>query len=359
MPEGIGLSITPTAPADPTASPEHAEVASRTDTGGRTQVRVSVSPTPSVDPADPKPEKAEGAADDKPAAEPTPTARPSWLPEKFATPQALKDATVELAKKQGAPGYVIRGIELSESGQEVSDAYKEFERKIDPNAGKPAEPKAEEPKPEEKPAEEKPAPEVPAASKSAEDKAYEVETLGPYVAGMLDMVGVRAVDIQKEFQENGEKLTEVTYAKFEKAGVSRTFLNAYISGAVGTRDAMAASAIADVKATVGGEVAFGKLAVWAQANLSKEQHEIYSSMTNSGSVVAAKEAVKMLKKWHDDSAGEPPVVVVKPTTGAVVVENKGYESKEEMMKDMNDPRYLQGDKAFHKLVEQKLLHTNL
>ena len=125
-----GLQVVPPETVDP-SKPADADVQIVTDASGRPQVRLQATPAENVDPAAPKPE-------DKKADEPKPTDRPSWLPEKFATPDAMKAATLELAKAQGAPSYVLRGLEASESGQEVSDAYKEFEKKIDPNAGKPA-----------------------------------------------------------------------------------------------------------------------------------------------------------------------------------------------------------------------------
>lgn len=356
MPEGIGLTVSPVAGTDSATPSEHANVVSRVDTGGRTQVRVQVTPAPSVDPADPKPEvKPQAKVEDKPAAETTPTSRPQWLPEKFATPDALKTATIELAKKQGAPGYVIRGLEASESGQEVSDAYKAFEKQIDPNAGKPADPKAED-KPKDEPAVEVPAPTV---TKTDADKKYEVETFGTYVAGMLDTVGIRAVDLGEEFSKNGNKLTEATYEKFAKAGVTRQFMDSYIAGMVGNATTLAEKSVVEIKQSVGGEAEFGKLAVWASGNLSKEQHEIYSTMTNSGSVVSAKEAVRMLKGWYDDANGKAPAKVVTAATTPPKAESLGYGSREEMMKDMGDVRYKAGDKAFHRQVEEKLKHTNL
>jgi len=352
-----GIDVAPAATTDPSAPAENASVVTRMDSGGKPQVRVTVSPSPSVDPADPKPAEApkpEAKVEDKPAAEAAPVTRPSWLPEKFATPMDLKKATIELAQKQGAPGYVIRGLEASESGQEVSDAYKAFEKQIDPNAGKPAEPKQEE-----KPAEEQPpAAEVPAPTvqKTEEDKAYERETYGTYVAGMLDTVGVRAVDLGEEFAKNGNKLTEATYEKFAKAGVARPFMDAYIAGMVGNATVMAEKSIAEVKASVGGDAEFGKLAVWGSANMTKDQHELYTTMTNSGSVIAAKEAVKMLKGWYDAANGTPPKLV-KATTTEKPAENLGYASRQEMIADMNNPRYKANDRAFHKMVEEKLKHT--
>jgi len=359
-----GLSISPAATTDPAKPAENASVVTRVDTGGRTQVRVSVNPEALADPADPKPEakkpEVPAPAADKPAVEQPAKeqpSRPTWLPEKFATPDALKDATIELAKKQGAPGYVIRGLEASESGQEVSDAYKGFEKQIDPNAGKPAE------KVEEKPvvkAEEKPPadPAVPVVKTDA-DKAYERENFGEYVATMLDNVGVRAVDLGNEFEANGRKLTPETYAKFAKAGVTKTFLDSYIAGSLGNAQSLAENHVKEVKTEVfGGEEGFNTAAVWAQANMTKDQAEIYNSMTHSGSLVAAKEAARMLKGWHEKATGTAPKVHIVPNV-PTTVEKKGYESNEQMMADMSDPRYKAGDRAFHRMVDEKLKHTDL
>lgn len=345
------LAITPTPTTDPSKPIENATVYHRTDTGGRAQVRVVVTPSDAGDPADPKPDAAPAPAPDaKPADEPKPDAgtRPAWLPEKFATPQALKDAAVALAKKQGAPGYVIRGLEASESGQEVADAYKDFEKKIDPNAGKPKEEPKVEDKPKEEPKVEEPAPYV----KPAEVRQFEVETYGTYVADMLDKVGVSAEAIGEEFTANQNTLTPATYEKFAKAGVAKPFLDAYISGMVGNANVLAEQGIAEVKASVGGPEEFGKLAIWGAANMTQEQHEMYTTMVNSRSVVTAKEAVKMLKGWYTEANGTPPVLVA--DTKPAATSGDGYASNEEMMADMKDPRYKAGDPAFHKKVEDKI-----
>jgi hypothetical protein len=330
-------------------------------------VRVTVNPETALDPSDPKPIVEPAKADDgakvvaKPADAPIPTKRPSWLPAKFADADAMKVATIELATKQGAPGYVIRGLEASESGQEVSDAYKGFEKQIDPNAGKPAE-KVEDKPPvvEDKPKVKLPV-DTPAAPvvKTDADKAYERENFGEYVATMLDNVGVRAVDLGDEFEANGRKLTPETYAKFAKAGVTKTFLDSYIAGSLGNAQSLAENHVKEVKTEVfGGEEGFNTVAVWAQANMTKDQAEIYNSMTHSGSLVAAKEAARMLKGWHEKATGTAPKVHIVPNV-PTTVEKKGYESNEQMMADMSDPRYKMGDKAFHRMVDEKLKHTKL
>jgi hypothetical protein len=358
-----GLAISPAPTTDPAKPIENASVQTRVDTGGRTQVRVTVNPETALDPSDPvkpeapKPDAAPVKSEEKPADAPKPTERPSWLPAKFADADAMKAATIALATKQGAPGYVIKGLEASESGAEVAAAYADFEKKIDPNAGKPVEKDA--PKVEDKPKEETPVEPAAPVVKTEADKAYERENFGEYVATMLDTVGVRAVDLGAEFEANGRKLTPETYAKFEKAGVTKTFLNSYIAGMVGNANELAEAHVKEVKTEVfGGEDGFNTVAVWAQANMTKEQAEIYNTMTHSGSLVAAKEAARMLKGWHEKAVGTPPKVRVVPDV-PTVPENRGYESREQMMADMSDPRYKMGDKAFHRLVDEKLKHTKL
>lgn len=352
-----GLAITPTSAPDPTKPAENASVQVTPSTSGRPLVRVTIPSSPSVDPADPKPPvKDEPKVEDKPADAPKSTERPSWLPEKFATPDALKTATIELAKKQGAPAYVIRGIELSESGQEVSDAYKSFEKQIDPNAGKPkdeskTEDKKDEPKVEEKKDDQ---PYV----KDEATKAHERETYGTYVADMLDKVGVSAEMIGQEFAANDSKLTDATYEKFAKAGVARPFLDAYIAGMVGNARSLAEAHVKEVKSEVfGGEEGFSTVAVWAAANMTKDQHEIYSTLTNSGSLASAKEAARMLKGWYDKANGQPPKARVVPDAPSAP-EKKGYASKEEMMAVVRSERYKANDKQVHKEHEEKLRYTN-
>jgi len=361
----ISLAIGPGTTSDPTKPVENAVATTRVDNAGKHTVRVQVSPPAPSDPSDPKPAveapKPDDAAtkvEDKPAVEQP--VRPSWLPEKFATPNALKEATIELAKKQGAPGYVIRGLEASESGQEVSDAYKAFEKQIDPNAGKPqekAEDRPAEDKKEEKPADDKTKEPAAPVAKSEEVKAYERATYGDYVAGMLDAVGATGEQIGQEFLQNQGKLSDEIYAKFEKAGVAKPFLDAYLKGMTGNANDLAQAQIKEVKDSIGGEAEFTKLAVWAHANMTKEQADIYEAMTNSRNVTVAKEGVRMLKGWYDAANAQPPKAKIVPTTDVPSADSRGFATKAEMMAAFADPKYKKNDKAFHAEVEEKLKHT--
>lgn len=344
-----GLTIAPAESVDPT-KPAEGTIEERVDTGGRTQVRLQVA-TPDGVPAD-----EEKKAEEKPAAEKKEAAaRPSWLPEKFATPDALKEATVALAKKQGVPSYVIRGLEASESGQEVANAYKEFEKKIDPNAGKPAEKKAEEPAGEEKKPEEKPAEEAPYVKPDAE-KAQEKEMYGEYVANLLDKAGVSGQQMGEDFAKTG-KIEEATYLKFEKAGVTRQFLDAFMSGVVTNATTLAQAHVAELKSSVGGDEKFNDMITWAKANMSKDDIEAYNAMVSSGNRTAAKKGVEWLNTEYKKSLGNPPKLVTdtKPSAAAGDV----YESWAQVQVDMNDPRYKNNDPAFHKKVEAKLQRSKL
>jgi len=337
-----GLQITPAETVDPSKPVENATVVETVDTGGRTQVRLQVIPE-TIDPADPKkPEKAE---DEKPVVEPA--ARPAWLPEKFATPDAMKEATVALAKKQGAPAYVIRGLEASESGQEVSDAYKEFEKKLDPNAGKPAD------KPEVAP--EKPAEDKPYVKPDAE-KASEKAIYGEYVANLLEKAGVSGQQMGEDFGKTG-KITEDVYGKFEKAGVTRQFLDAFMSGVVTNANTLAQGHITELKTSVGGDKKFDEMVTWAKGNMPPADIETYNTMVSSGSLNVAKKAVEWFNAEFKKAEGNPPKLVTdtKPKTQSGDV----YESWAQVQVDMADKRYTNNDPAFHKKVEAKLQRSNL
>jgi len=346
-----GLQITTTETADPAKPVENVKVEEVVDTGGRTQVRLQVIPE-TVDPADPKkpgetqPDK--NKTEDKPAEAP----RPEWLPAKFATPDAMKEATVALAKKQGAPAYVIRGLEASESGQEVSDAYKEFEKKIDPDAGKPAE------KAVEKPAEEKLAdkPEVVPYVKPDAEKALEKATYGEYVANLLEKAGVSGQQMGEDFGKTG-KITEEVYGKFEKAGVTRQFLDAFMSGVVTNANTLAQGHITELKTSVGGDQKFDQMVTWAKGNMSPADIETYNTMVSSGSLNVAKKAVEWFNAEFKKAEGNPPKLVTdtKPKTQSGDV----YESWAQVQVDMADKRYTNNDPAFHKKVEAKLQRSNL
>lgn len=360
------LKIVPEVTTDPTPVPADTVVTVRTDSGGRPQVRLSATPddptktpTPEV-----KPEV-------KPEVIPT---RPEWLPAKFETPDALKASTLELLRKENAPAYVVRGIQLSESGAEVSALYAELEAKAGKRSAAPVPAPAVKVEPIKAIVERKPKlgedgkPVLDAEGrltydavvyvKEAADKAYEVEHLGPVLSAILDTAQVSGRQLEAEYAANGGKLSEETYARLAKAGANRAFVNGVIQGFTSDAKTIADSHIADIKAGVGGPEAFDAMATWARANVPAEELEAFNAAVTSGNLALTKKAVKDLAAQHQKAIGKAPTLL-KAVTGVPDAGGEKFNSTEEVKAAMRDPRYTAGDKAYHAMIERKLKNSTV
>ena len=169
-------------------------------------------------------------------------------------------------------------------------------------------------------------------------------------------------DAQKEYYDNGNKLSEETMAKFSEMS-SADLLQAYIEiNANNPQQAEEAQAaditeaqISDIKKSAGGDQVYANVVNWAKDNLDKSQVNAFDEVVNTGSVAAIKLAVAGLKAQYDNANG----VEGRMVTGKAPV-NSGdiYRSQAELVAAMNDPRY-DRDPAYRQDVIEKLDRSNL
>ena len=169
-------------------------------------------------------------------------------------------------------------------------------------------------------------------------------------------------DAQKEYYDNGNKLSEETMAKFSEMS-SADLLQAYIEiNANNPQQAEEAQAaditeaqISDIKKSAGGEQAYANVVNWAKGNLDKGQVNAFDEVVNTGSVAAIKLAVAGLKAQYDNANGvEGRMVTGKAPTNSGDI----YRSQAELVAAMNDPRY-DRDPAYRQDVIEKLDRSNL
>lgn len=169
--------------------------------------------------------------------------RPSWLPEKFKSPEDMAKAYSELEKKQ--------------------------------SQGKPKE--------------------KPADDNAGDDEANEAADEAVKSAG-LDMGSLQA-----EYDEAGE-LSDASYEALEKAGIPRDMVDAYIEGL----EARATAYSSSMKAVVGGDEAYDAMIEWAKNNLTDDEIEAYDDAVNSFDPKTAKAAVQGLNARMQLAEGAPP-----------------------------------------------------
>lgn len=225
--------------------------------------------------------------------------RPSWLPEKFKSPEDLAQAYTELQKKLGSG----EGEKPKDSSLRLSDP-----------------PKSETPK---------------------DDKSKAVE------AGVdLDALAI-------EYMAN-EKLSEETYTALEGKGLPRAAIDRYIRGL----QAEAAQIRSKVTAVVGGEENLPRVLAWAKANLSAAEKTFFDQALQSGNEAAAVMAMRGIFAQYTDANGEAPELISegnKPKTSGGI---KPFDSQVEMFKAMDDPRY-RDDPKYRATVEKRMAISNV
>jgi hypothetical protein len=236
----------------------------------------------------------------RPDAEPQPEDRPSWLPEKFKSPEDLAKAYSELESKLG--------------------------KKEDP---KPAE---EAPKPEEG----DPKPETPPTQEQAREE--------------LNKRGLELDKYNEEWAKTGQ-LSEESFKELEDAGLSRATVETFIAG----QKALAAQFETEVKSIAGGDEGFSGMVEWARVNADPKEVAAYNKAIDSGDIAAAKLAVAgMYQKYLE----------ARPNEGKLVTGSNGkpgadvYESVEDYIKDASNPEY-KTNPAFRNRVIAKLGRSNV
>lgn len=227
--------------------------------------------------------------------------RPEWLPEKFKDPADLAKAYAELEAKLGNPATT-------------------------------------EETPEEKPKEEKP---------EADEKKPEGDDEGK------DEAQDEKVDIsafEAEYAEKGE-LSEESYAKLEKLGFGREFVDSYKAG----QEALAEIATQRLKNAAGGEDAYKDVMTWASGGLTAEEIDKANEIFAGSDIEAAVLKMGEIKAAYDKAMGADPA---KRLEGDPASHSVGYRSWAEVMKDMSDPRYKK-DPAFRKDVEAKIAKSRI
>lgn len=191
--------------------------------------------------------------------------------------------------------------------------------------------------------------EKPKESPKATEGDPEAATQGD-AAKALEEKGLDITTFQAEFDKNGT-LAEESYAALEEAGINRATVDAYIAG----QKALAVQFQTEVKSIAGGDEGFSAMVEWAAANADPKDVAAYNRAIDSGDVDAAKLAVAgMFQKFQAARPEEPALIAGAGgrVTGDV------YESRAQIVVDMQDPRY-KSDPAFRQKVIDKVGRSNV
>lgn len=166
--------------------------------------------------------------------------------------------------------------------------------------------------------------------KEIEDGVKEQQKAEDEVKSDLTSKGVDYDALVKEYEDNG-KLSEKSMEALKGAGYPEAVVNAFIKGF----EAQVNEFTDAVYRMAGGEEEYGKLCQFVKG-LGEADVQAFNETIESGSLTQLSALIKGYKAQMTTKYGTANRSIL---GGAAVVENKGFNSKEAMIKAMNDPRY--------------------
>lgn len=188
--------------------------------------------------------------------------------------------------------------------------------------------------------------EITAAEKAVADYPKE-----PAKADVVDKTlaeaGLKMDEFRAEFAEHS-KLSDVSYAKLEKAGITRDIVDNYIAG----QQAIANEQRTTAFGLVGGEDNYTKMVTWA-ASLTLGEKQAFNSALE-GTPEARALAITGMNQRYIAANGFEPTLLGGNGGGTAL---GGFRSNAEMVAAINDPRY-EKDPAYRKDVETRIHKSN-
>ena len=198
----------------------------------------------------------------------------------------------------------------------------------------------------------------------AEDKSFENEKTQPEpkkdnleieadqktAEKAVESAGLNMDQLQSEYDTNGT-LDEKSFAALEKAGIPKSYVDAFIQG----QEAVATQMQNTIKAEVGGEESYTEIVTWAKNALNPQEIAAFNKTVNSNDIEAVKLAVTGLKARHDAVNGTDPKLI---SGKAGTDTGGGYNSWAQVTAAMKDARY-ENDPAFRAEVQDKISKSKL
>lgn len=201
---------------------------------------------------------------------------------------------------------------------------------------------------ESKEAEKKPEDKTPEAEiKEIEEGVKEQQKAEQDVKADLETKGVDYDALVKEYEDNG-KLSEESMKALKGAGYPETVVNAFIKGF----EAQVNEFTNAVYKIAGGEAEYGKLCNFIKG-LGEADVQAFNETINSGSLTQLAALINGYKAQMTTKYGTSNRSIL---GGANAVEAQGFNSKDAMIKAMNDPRY-GNDMAYTEKVQRMTMQS--
>jgi len=153
----------------------------------------------------------------------------------------------------------------------------------------------------------------------------------------------------EEFNSNGG-ISEESYGELEELGISKAVVDGYIQGQAAIQEARTNK----VYESVGGQDVYSDMIQWAKDNWTAPQIEVFNNNVNSGGESQVMFSVEALKSQYEAAQGSPiPKRALTGTSKGASQGSKGFETKDEMYKAMNNKLYGK-DAAYTNMVASKI-----
>jgi hypothetical protein len=166
----------------------------------------------------------------------------------------------------------------------------------------------------------------------------------------VESAGLNMDQLQSEYDEKGT-LDEKSFDALEKAGIPKSYVDAFIQG----QEAVATQMQNTIKAEVGGAESYTEIVTWAKDALNPQEIAAFNKTVNSNDLEAVKLAVTGLKARHDAVNGTNPKLI---SGKAGTDTGGGYNSWAQVTAAMKDARY-ESDSAFRAEVQDKISKSQL
>jgi len=166
----------------------------------------------------------------------------------------------------------------------------------------------------------------------------------------VESAGLNMDQLQSEYDEKGT-LDEKSFDALEKAGIPKSYVDAFIQG----QEAVATQMQNTIKAEVGGAESYTEIVTWAKDALNPQEIAAFNKTVNSNDLEAVKLAVTGLKARHDAVNGTNPKLI---SGKAGTDTGGGYNSWAQVTAAMKDARY-ESDSAFRAEVQDKISKSKL
>ena len=191
------------------------------------------------------------------------------------------------------------------------------------------------------------------------------ENYGEILGEIFKENSIDPYKISAEFHKNEGEIPEEMYQSLLDAGLSKNAVDSYLTGRAaemgyiegeeGAAGELPSQEVKDIRDSIGGDEAYGKMVSWALENLPKDEIKGFNDATNTMTGPQLKMMVQGLYTQYQNAMGvEPNLVTGRPASSGPVP----FQTGAEVTAAMSDPRYNK-DAAYTQNVHARLQNSSV